>query len=267
MDPSPFLGLADTDDPLNAPENQKPRIRTIVLVTAFIPLIMFALPKSVFPLGRDPMPLIYTLFGVAYFFQLQLTRRARKIPLPIWLKFIAFSIVAGWFGEFFAWYGSYLEKSPEPALLHPQLIPDLILAIGIYGGWAIAWAVAFSLVRWSMPVIFLTIGTFGWVVEQKAALLIGFFQNITTHPFTGAYWLFYILTVYGSMVGLPFVAVEMDVKARFPQAPAWVHAVKIPIQWALVWLGILAVLSPLILVTKRLKIIPPPRSIVDHPFY
>jgi hypothetical protein len=254
-------------DLLSAPENQKTRSRITVLITAFIPLVMFILPKSVSPLCRDPMPLIYTAFGVGYFFQPELTRLARKMPLPVWLKFIVFSIVAGWCGELFAWYGNYLEKNPEPALLHPQLIPDLIFAIGFYGGWACAWAVAFSLFRWSIPLIFITIGTFGWVVEQKAALLIGFFQNISTHPFTGAYWLFYILIVYGSILCLGLVPVQVDLKPRFPQAPAWVHLMKIPFLWALSWLGAHVVLGLLMFVTDRLGIIPPPKSIVEHPFF
>ncbi len=254
-------------DSSNVLENQKTQARKIVLVTAFIPLIMFVLPKSVFPLFRDPMPLIYTVFGVAYFFQPHLTRAARKISLPVWVKFVVFSVLAGWCGEVFAWYGNYVEKNPQPALLHPQLIPDLIFAIGFYGGWALAWVIALSLVRWSIPLIFLTIGTFGWVGEQEASLLIGFFHNIKTHPFAGAYWLFYILIVYGSILCLGLVPVQADLKPRFPQVRAWVHVIKIPTLWGLSWLGIHVVLGLLIFVTDQLGIIPEAKSIVDHPFY
>jgi len=115
--------------------------------------------------------------------------------------------------------------------------------------------------------IFITIGTFGWVVEQKAALLIGFFQNISTHPFAGAYWLLYILIVYGSILCLGLVPVQVDLKPRFPQAPAWVHVVKTALLWGLSWLGTHLILGLLMFVTDRLGIIPPPKSIVEHPFY
>jgi hypothetical protein len=246
---------------------EKSSAQKTVLVTAFIPLIMFILPKTVSPLCRDPMPLIYTVFGVAYFFQQELTAAARRLPLQVGFKFVVFSVLAGWCGELFAWYGNYLEKNPQPALLHPQLIPDLIFAIGFYGGWAGAWLVAFSLFRWSIPLIFFTIGTFGWVVEQQAALLIGFFQNINTHPFAGAYWLFYILIVYGSILCLGLVPVQADLKPRYPSAPGWVNVVKIPALWGLSWLGAHLALGALMFLTDRLGIIPPPRSIVEHPFF
>jgi len=33
------------------------------------------------------------------------------------------------------WAHNYLRDAPEPALFHPQLIPDLIIAIGVYASW------------------------------------------------------------------------------------------------------------------------------------
>jgi hypothetical protein len=39
--------------------------------------------------------------------------------------------------EAWAWLGSYLMSDPTPYLMHPQLGPDLLLAVGFYGGMAL----------------------------------------------------------------------------------------------------------------------------------
>jgi hypothetical protein len=259
--------LTPPKDPLDAPENRKTRARTVVLISTLVPVTMVILPKSLFPLFRDPLLLLWVVFGIMYYFQPQLTRATRKVPGPIWLKFILFSVPAGWIGELCAWTGNFLDKNPEPPLLHPQLIPDLILAIGYYGGWACGWAIAFSLVRWSIPLVILTVGTFGWVVEQKAALLISFFQNIATQPLGGAYWLLYIMMVYGCILCLGYIPVQIDFRPRFPKVPPWVHFLKIPVTWGLTWVGIMIILRALMFLTGLLHIIPEKRNIVEYPFF
>jgi hypothetical protein len=47
--------------------------------------------------------------------------------------------------DLFAWMNNDLGPAAEPALLHPQVIADLILGPGFYGGWTVARLLA---MRW-----------------------------------------------------------------------------------------------------------------------
>lgn len=111
-----------------------------------------------FLLGSPPDTtlLIYSLFVLAYFLRDPIVNFVRCISIPALVKFILLVLTAGLITEFFAWLGEYLARSPEPVLLHPQLIPDLILGFAFYLAVAIAWSLVLRFYRFSLFQIFVT---------------------------------------------------------------------------------------------------------------
>lgn len=47
-----------------------------------------------------------------------------------------------------AWTHNFIRDAAEPALFHPQLLPDLLMAAGFHAGWWLAWW--WLLRRWRM---------------------------------------------------------------------------------------------------------------------
>ncbi len=87
-----------------------------------------------------------------------------------------------------------LPKPPgERILLHPDPVIDLYLALGYYGGFALAWSITLWKVKLSHKEVFLIAGAFGILFEQTGALLFTF--QIFAWP--------YVFLVYGSYQAIP----------------------------------------------------------------
>lgn len=230
---------------------------------------MFLILSGLFPLlgllgtPPDTTLLIYTSFVLLLWLRPFIVPWIRHIPWPPAVKFIMLGVLSGLLTETLAWIGEFLAHNPEPALLHPQLIPDLILAVGMYAGWTAAWAVITRFYRVSVTAVFLTTGFFGVVVEQDGAMLQASLQIMVDDPLEGLFWLIYVFLVYGSFMGIAYLLVE----GEFPQPITRLHWLRYPLA-----LGLMALLGPIVfsltaLAADAFSLIPEPRLIWEHPFF
>jgi len=231
--------------------------------------------RSFFSSPPDLMLLVYTLFVVLVLFRRRIRRAMERIPLPPSLQFIIFSVVSGWIAEVCAWSDAYVMRSEHPVLLHPQLIPDLTLAIGFYAGWALGWLVIFLFCRVSVAGVFITTGIFGVFVEQDGAVGKMVWNQFSAHPLLAVWLALYVFAVYGAILGNGYLPLRDLLHRQHPRF-AWLKKpgvelacryLKYPVAVALMWLGILLVFSAVSWLAGHLGLIPPPRPIYEHPFF
>jgi hypothetical protein len=211
----------------------------------------------------DMMLLIYTVFTAALLLRGRLAAAAARIRLsPRW-KFLLFMVLSGLLAESLAWLSNYLAREPQPALLHPQLIPDLILGVGYYSGWALAWLLALRLWRFSLLEVFLATGLSGIWTEQSGVVLTSLAQDLPGNLPGALLLALYLLAVYGSIAGLAY----LPVVAELPQARRAGSLLKYPLAWLMLfglsWLGTGIVLAG----GTFLGLIPEPRPIWEHPLF
>ncbi|OGO10311.1 MAG: hypothetical protein A2Y93_13215 [Chloroflexi bacterium RBG_13_68_17] len=221
---------------------RKPRgvIRRIAFVASgLVPLLSFCGGAP------DVMLIIYTAFVAAWLFRPRLQDLAGRLAWPLAPTLLALTLASGLLTESLAWLGSYLAQDPEPALLHPQLLVDLILSPGIYAGWALAWLAAFRLYRYSLADVFVVQGIYGVFIEQQGAV---FLQGLRSLPVGLLLWV-YVFLVYGSAMGLAYLPVAHPMAsperrrgwARLPLALA--AGLLGTILSSLVWMALLHVLG------------------------
>jgi hypothetical protein len=215
--------------------------------------IVFALTGLLsLPFSFPPNPLtMYTIFVLAYFLRERLNLR-----FQLW-RFMLVVMASSLLLEFLAWLSNYLEANPNPALFHPQLIPDLLIAIGFYSGWAIAWGFILQRYRFSLPEVFVLQGIYGVAFEQNGAiLLLGFAQ----FPLGLIFWLYVFLT-YGATMALAFLPFRDSFAEK--NSSRWKYL------WLLLLMIILTHLMTLIfgLLWMALGLIPEAGSIVERPFF
>jgi hypothetical protein len=97
-----------------------------------------------------------------------------------------------------AWLDNFIKNSPDPILFHPQLIPDLIMSIGIYSAWWLTWWLILRYYHFSIKTIFLITGFYGVFIEQQGAV---FLSGLANFPLGVMWWLF-VAVVYGSTMSL-----------------------------------------------------------------
>lgn len=209
------------------------------------------------------MLLIYTLFVAAVLLReriqvvaFQSNRRASAI--------LGISVlVSGLVGETLAWANNYLAATEPPILFHPQLIPDLILGVGFYGGWGIAWMIVTRLFPFTFREVFCTTGVMGIAVENNLAVLKTILASLLANPLHAAMLGLYVFAVYGSMAAIPFVILDRAITSP-RQRHHWIkYLVAIVLMFVCAWL-----LTVLVHVVARpLGLIPPKRSIVGHPLF
>lgn len=207
---------------------------------------------NLFPPG--PL-LVYSLFVAAYLFEVRL----RLLPRVAYgLRFLLLMLAAGWLLELLSWLTEYTANNPEPALLHPQLIPDLIIAIGFYGGWGVAWLVILRLFRFHIWEIFAVQGVYGIFVEQSGAIL---WTGLASLPWGVLLWL-YLLLVYGATAALPPLLLPDTASARRD------HLLKYPAALLILLLAtVVAAVVWEVVTISLLDIIPEPGPIRERPFW
>lgn len=200
--------------------------------------------------GANVGPLLmHGLFAFAFFWRENLwpDQRKQKTALRLGLTII----VCGLLLELFSWLSNYLNPVSEPALLHPQLGPDLLLAFGFYTGWALAWVLVLHRWRFSIWEAYAAQGLYGVVVEQDGAILFSF------NPLLWAY----VFVAYGATVALALLPFRQGMggeKEAFGKFPAVIVACYFLTQitflaGALLWDG--------------LGLIPERQPIADAPFW
>lgn len=221
----------------------------VLVISGFLPLL------TLFDARPNPTPLVYSLFIALY-----LIRKVRvsvhKDSLSPAVRFVMATVGVGLLTEVLAWIGNYNACNPVPALFHPQLVPDLILATGFYGAWGIAWALVAARYRFTVGQMFWTQGLFGVVIEQQGAVLL---SGLAAMPAGLLLWL-YVAAVHGSIIGGAFQLVGGRVGGQQREG-RW----KYPIAWIVIFLAIVTVS----LVWGQLMggLIPEKRAICEYPLF
>jgi hypothetical protein len=248
-------------DELRAPTAYEPRligrvVRILLALTALVPVL------AVF--GGTTVMLIYTLFVVILLFlRHPLSRAAIAMPLPLAIKFTALTILCGWIVELGAWYENYGRRAPNPALLHPQLIPDLILAIGLYGGGALAWLLVLRRWRFSLLEVFVTVGLLGIFVEQTGVVIVAIAQSLTVNPLASLLLAAFVFVVYGPVIAIPYMLLEPQFAGRATRS-GWLKFPAVALLMVILAVTLTAVVG---LLASSAGLIPPKQPIWTHPFF
>ena len=228
----------------------------VFIASGFVPFL-FLLGKP-----SDVMLLIYSVFVAAVFFRKGLSKMVRGINLNPYLKFLLLLVAVGLLAEFLAWSTNFLARSPEPALFHPQLIPNLIIGIGFYSGWAIAWSLVLRKFRFSLLSVFVTMGFFGVFFEQDGAVLLAIIELIQSNPLFALVMAVYVFVVYGSVIGIAFLAIEKEIPIGQSR-----HWIRFPIALLLIYVFMVIVSLIWFIIVSSLGLIPEPRPIWEFPFF
>jgi hypothetical protein len=221
-----------------------------------------AIPVLGFVTSHNATLLIFTLFVVALLGRQFVAAAFARVRLPAGVKFVLAIIVSGWLTECFAWLGSYLNHDKNPALFHPQLIPDLILAIGFYGGWAVAWLLVLRRWQFTLGQVFVTTGIFGIFVEQNGAVAAVILASLAI-PVQAALLALYVFAVYGAIMGLPYLLAGQSL----PGAGERTGWLKYPAILAGMFIGGKVLFLVVALLASPLHLIPPRQPIWEHPFF
>ncbi len=226
-------------------------MQNLLYITGIIPLLMLFGNKP------DITLLIYLFFLLVFFFRIRLAKALRFITLPKRVIFLILISISGLLFEILAWTSNFLQQNQNPALLHPQLIPDLLLAIGFYASWAVGWVIATKKFTYSVKEVFILQGIYGIVLEQSGEILI---SGLTNFPF-GIYLWIYVFIVYGSIIGIPFSVLYTSAVKKEKSAGWYKHLFALLIIFAITFLISSSwnhILIPLL---------PSKKSIVEFPFW
>ncbi|MCC2668633.1 MAG: hypothetical protein K0Q72_1104 [Armatimonadetes bacterium] len=207
--------------------------------------------------------LIYTLFVTACLGRARLAALADRLPgsPTVWLC-VAFT-VSGMLTETFAWLNNYLEAAKKPALFHPQLLFDLIVGLGFYGGWACAWLLVLRRYRFTLAETFLVTGIQGIFFEQLGAVFIMMLAVLPTNPLQSLLFGLYVCAVHGSAVGLAMA----PLLHRFEAPDRSGHWARFPLVMALM-VGLAFAGTALVgLLAMPFGGLPPKQSIIEPPFW
>ena len=211
----------------------------------------------------DPQLCIYTAFVVVVLLRRQFEALVGRLPGSAALHLVVMFVLSGSFAEILAWMNSYFRAAEHPALLHPQLIPDLILGFGLYGGWAVAWLIAFRWFQFNLLEVFLATGFLGIVLEQLGAVFQAMMRALTVNPLQSLAMGAYLLTVYGSVAGLALAPLVNRLDSP-EKHRSWV---RFPVVIALlVVLGVSGIYL-MGLCALAMDGLPPKRSIIEHPLW
>lgn len=100
-----------------------------------------------------------------------------------------------------AWAHNFIRDAADPALFHPQLLPDLLMAAGFYAGWWLAWWWLLRRWRFTTGEVFTIAALYGVFIEQQGRI---FLLGLQTLPTGALLWLFVALA-YGSTMALAHV--------------------------------------------------------------
>ena len=221
------------------------------MLSAFLPVLGLMTSPA------DTMLLIYTIFVIIYLSGASLSPAIRGINFPLWLFFLLLVLASGWLTEVLAWYNNYLAGATEPALFHPQLFYNLLLATGFYLGSGLAWLLLIRKYRFSLPAVFIIQGVFGVFFEQNGAV---FYQCLAGLPAGLLLW-GYVFLVYGSFMGIPYLLAGDGIKQAVLPQRWWQY----PLALGVIWFVILLVFYLWATPWQIFQLIPSPQPINTHP--
>ena len=226
------------------------RTRTLLFALSGA-LVLLACPDS-------PVLLPYPLLVLAVLRGWRLPR-IKGAGISLLLSTLLASLVL----ETGAWGHNYLRDAPEPALFHPQLIPDLIIAVGVYASWWLTWWWALRRYRFTTLQVFLTAGLYGVLIEQQGKI---FVAGLSTMPAGLLLWAF-VAVAYGSTMALA----TFLVRDRFDQNRFDAQHIgrwKLPLTWLLLFAMTFATSLVWGLVLQATDAIPPKKlPMREHPFW
>jgi len=197
--------------------------RALLVMSGTVPLLgLFSRPP-------DTMLLFYTIFVVALLSRNRLTTLIEHWPGRSSLHLLILFWLSGLLAEALAWTTNFLKEAPEPGLFHPQLFPDLIMGIGFYGGWALAWLLAFRWFRFTLREAFIVTGLQGIFFEQLGAVFLKMLGVFASNPLMSMLLGVYVFLVHGSVTGLALV----PLLGRFDRPHRSRHWVRFPVVIAL----------------------------------
>lgn len=224
--------------------------------------LLFAL-SGIIPLfgGIGNPTLGHSVVVLFYFLRSRVTSVIEKIPLHAQVKLgLLIMIFSLGILESLSWLGEYLAKSHNPALFHPQLIPDLLATSGFYFGHVIAWLILLRFFKFSLPQVFITQGLYGVLAEGNGAI---FMQGLTTFPLGIWLWVF-VFFAYAPAVGTAYLLTENQLKQSLnPQRNSWI---KYPLTIILMYIlavGITFTWGAFLFD----NVLPPPKPIWEAPFW
>jgi len=200
-----------------------------------------------------PVLLPYPLFTLAYFLRWRLPKIGKPAVQLLFATFLCAMLL-----ETSAWLSEYIKNGIQPALFHPQLIPDLLISMGFYAAWWLTWWLALRQYHFTTAQVFTTTGLYGVFIEQDGRVFLAGLQSLPI----GVVWWLLVFVAYGSTMALAFWLVRDSFTATRNH---W-------IKYALTWIG-LFVLSFITSITwglilQLLKIIPPKKlPIQDYPLW
>ncbi len=219
------------------------RWRFVLVASALLALLYSVLA------GPDPLTM-YAIWAIAYW---------RAWRLRLWRgRWLVAVTTACLLLETLAWYSNYQERNPTPALFHPQLLPDLLMSVGVYSAWALVWGFVRAHYRLTMPFVFLVHGAYGVFIEQLGAV---FFAGLAALP-AGLFLWAYVFIAYGATMALALYIARPDAP---PNRPSGLRVAVFIFAALFVATFLTAGLWGLLL--EALDIIPPPRFIGDYPLF
>jgi hypothetical protein len=133
--------------------------------------------------------------------------------------------ISGALTESIAWGNNYLKAAKEPALFHPQLFADLIIGVGFYGGWALAWWLVLRWFRFKLWEVFVITGLQGIFFEQLGAVFIAMLRHWPANPLLSIIFGLYVFTVHGAAAGLALAPVLGQFDTPENRGPGFVSLV------------------------------------------
>jgi hypothetical protein len=197
----------------------------------------------------DPTLLVYSVFIVTLVSSLTLNK-VRSFTL----RLVFALLLGGYLAEVLAWFSNRLANETNPALLHPELLPDLLLATGFYGGWAVAWRLTLQFFRFSLLESFIISGLFGVLLEQDSAVLRGIVQALPVNPLQALILAFYVFLVYGSVLGIAYRLADVKNSQRGKRN----NILKYPIVFALMFVSMNVFTGLVFLVANSFGLLPTP---------
>lgn len=231
------------------------RLQIALVVSATIPIFL-----AVFQ--RDTTLLVYTFF-VAIFLARQRSPNLEpkvKTDSKIWFAFSV--LMSGWLAEICAWTSNYLSANPNPALLSPQLFSDLILAIGYYGGWAIAWFIVTRWFSFTLRSVFLVTGIMGVFVEQNGSVALAIVGKIGSDPLGSVLLAIFVFAVYGSIMGASYLLAGYSWKQGGKES-----LIKYPLVIVLMFVLSAALFFLASTIGSSTGLVHSPEPIRQHPFF
>lgn len=157
-----------------------------------------------------------------------------------------------------AWLDNFIKNDPDPALFHPQLIPDLIIGFGVYIAWWLTWRLILRRYHFMTAQVFMTTGLYGVLIEQQGKV---FLAGLSMLPLGIALWLF-VAVAYGSTMAFAFHLVRGSFTATDNK---WI---KYPLAWSGLLVFTLATSLAWGVILQITDIIPPKKlPMWDHPLW